>query len=114
MHQLFQNLISNSIKYSKPDIPPVITISGRKTGDQFIEILVKDNGIGFENKYGTKIFQPFQRLHGPGYEGTGIGLSICKKIVELYGGTMQVESMPGEGSVFSFSLPGKPLITAAH
>lgn len=104
MYQLFQNLISNSIKYSKPDTAPFITITGKDTNEEFAEIIVEDNGIGFDNKYAVKAFQAFQRLHGTHYEGTGIGLSICKKIVEVYGGIITVESEPGKGSRFAFTL----------
>lgn len=104
MHQLFQNLITNSIKYSKPDVAPFITITGKKREDGYVEIVFKDNGIGFDNKYALKVFQAFQRLHGTAYEGMGIGLTICKKIVELYGGTIHVESEPGMGATFIFTL----------
>lgn len=104
MHQLFQNLITNSIKYSKSDVAPFITITGKKRDDGYVEIVFKDNGIGFDNKYALKVFQAFQRLHGASYEGMGIGLTICKKIVELYGGTIHVESEPGMGATFIFTL----------
>jgi two-component system sensor kinase FixL len=106
VHQLIQNLISNSIKYSKPDEPPFITITGKPGINGFVEISVEDNGIGFDNKYAGKAFQAFQRLHGSKYEGTGIGLSIAKKIVEIYGGSIWVDSEPGKGSTFTFTLPG--------
>jgi len=105
---LFQNLISNSIKYQKQGVPPVIALSSsfnRETGCW--EIRVEDNGIGFEEKYLDRIFKPFERLHGSSaYEGTGIGLAICDKIVRRHGGRITAKSKPGQGSTFIFSLPG--------
>ena len=117
MHQLFLNLISNSLKYSKQDVGPIIKISSEKgTGSEiaghvkengsFWKIEVSDNGIGFEQQYENKIFEVFQRLHGKKeYEGTGIGLSICKKIVQVHHGTISAIGNPGIGSTFTFYLP---------
>jgi signal transduction histidine kinase len=107
MRQLLQNLISNAIKYSKPETQPVIDISSEvKEGNCIITI--KDNGIGFHNQYAEKIFQVFQRLStGERYEGTGIGLALCKKIVETHGGTIHAESEEGHGAVFTVSIPVK-------
>lgn len=117
MHQLFLNLISNSLKYSKQDVAPLIKISAEKvTGNEiaglvnengsFWKIEVSDNGIGFEQQYENKIFEVFQRLHGKKeYEGTGIGLSICKKIVHVHHGTISALGNPGVGSTFTFYLP---------
>ncbi len=113
MRQLFQNLISNALKFHKVDSPPQIKISvvKEKGGHQYIGrdyycILVQDNGIGFEEKYHDKIFSPFQRLHGrTEYEGSGMGLAICKKIVERHGGRISASSEPGKGSVFKVCLP---------
>jgi len=103
MIRLMQNLIENGIKFSKG--VPQITISSSDTGDQNI-ISVKDNGIGIESKYFERIFKIFQRLHGPeNYKGTGIGLAICKRIVERHGGKIFVESEPGKGSTFYFTIP---------
>ena len=106
MHQLFQNLISNAIKFSRTSEPPHICIVGQDIGARQVKISVQDNGIGFENRYQHKIFQPFQRLQGWGkYEGSGLGLSICQKIVENHGGDISATSRPGQGSTFTVSLP---------
>lgn len=121
MAQLFQNLISNAIKFSRPGIRPEVTISCREVSPQelfknFGEhsqtrhycITVKDNGIGFDQKYADRIFVIFQRLHSRSqYEGTGIGLAVCKRIVENHGGFITVNSSPGEGAAFSIYLPAK-------
>jgi light-regulated signal transduction histidine kinase (bacteriophytochrome) len=107
MVELFQNLISNAIKFRKKEETPQITIEGKALPNGFIEIRILDNGIGFEMKHLEKIFQPFQRLHGKGeYEGSGIGLAICKKIVERHGGRLLAESILGKGSIFIVLLPG--------
>ncbi|HAZ09612.1 MAG TPA: hypothetical protein DCY56_00690 [Candidatus Omnitrophica bacterium] len=103
--EVFSNLVSNAIKYTKKDIRPVIEIGWSDKKDLY-EFYVKDNGIGIEKQYYDKIFQIFQRLHAKGeYEGTGAGLTIVKKIVENHGGKIWVESEVGKGSVFYFSLP---------
>jgi len=105
MVQLFQNLISNALKFRRPDTPPVVRIYSEKK-DGFWVIHVHDNGIGIPEQSKERVFEIFQRLHGRAeYEGTGIGLSICKKIVERHGGTISVESASGEGTDFYFSLP---------
>lgn len=106
MHQLFQNLISNAIKFSKKGEAPHIDIAGHDVSPQEVEISVHDNGIGFERRYRNKIFEPFQRLHGWSvYEGSGLGLSICQKITESHGGHINAVSSPGHGSTFSVFLP---------
>lgn len=120
MRQLFQNLIGNSLKFHKKDKPPIIKISGvfvNSNGNNPIigfadekpyQITVTDNGIGFEEQYAERIFGVFQRLHSrQEYEGTGIGLSVCKKIVERHGGTITAKSTPGEGTAFIITLPVK-------
>jgi PAS domain S-box-containing protein len=103
--QVFQNLIGNALKFRRQDSKPIVQISARldPTGWRFI---VADNGIGIEPKYFERIFQMFQRLHGrEQYEGTGIGLALCKKIVERHGGQITVASELGHGTTFSFVLP---------
>ncbi|MEO0035022.1 MAG: hypothetical protein RLZZ501_1045 [Pseudomonadota bacterium] len=102
---LFQNLIGNAIKYRSPDRPPVVTLSARRV-EGWWQVGVADNGIGIEPDYYERIFRLFQRLHSrERYDGTGIGLALCKKIVERHGGRIWVESRPGEGSRFLFTLP---------
>jgi PAS domain S-box-containing protein len=102
--RVFQNLIGNAIKY-RGERRPEIRVSAKCDGDLWT-FAVRDNGIGFKMEYADRIFGVFQRLHGAGeYEGTGIGLAICKRIVDRYGGRMWVESVPGEGSTFYFSIP---------
>jgi PAS domain S-box-containing protein len=101
---LFQNLFSNALKYSKADVPPVIELKIHKIMG-FWEFCLTDNGIGIDPKYHDKIFAPFKRLHNNRtFKGTGIGLAHCKKVVELHGGLIRVESMPDKGSRFIFSL----------
>ena len=105
MRQLFQNLIGNALKFHKPDVAPVIKLTGiSKSG--YIEISVSDNGIGFEEKYTDRIFSVFQRLHDKkAYEGTGIGLAVCRKIAERYNGTIIATSKKGVGSTFTVRFP---------
>ena len=116
IHQLFLNLISNSLKYSKTDVAPHIKITAENvtinesTGlvnqqTKFWKIVISDNGIGFEQKYEDKIFEIFQRLHGKTeYEGTGIGLAICKKIVQTHKGTISATAQLNVGATFTFLL----------
>jgi PAS domain S-box-containing protein len=105
LRQLFQNLIANAVKYHRLDVKTIIKIYG-EGDDGTGRIFVEDNGIGFDQKYLAKIFQPFQRLHGrKEYTGVGIGLAICRKIVERHGGTITAKSTPGKGSTFIVSLP---------
>jgi light-regulated signal transduction histidine kinase (bacteriophytochrome) len=103
--QLFQNLIGNGIKYQNSGVPR-IHVSAARNGGKKWTFSVKDNGLGIAPQYFERIFEMFQRLHKrEEFAGTGIGLAICKKIVDRHGGTISVESQPGQGSTFSFALP---------
>jgi two-component system, chemotaxis family, sensor kinase Cph1 len=105
--QLFQNLIGNALKYRIEEEPPRIQVSAVQRQEAW-EFRVKDNGIGFDPQYEEKIFQIFQRLHrDTEFPGTGIGLAICKKIVEQHGGRIWAQSVPGDGSTFFFTIPAK-------
>lgn len=107
VRQLFQNLISNAIKFRKADKQSIIKIY-HKIEKQEIHFFVEDNGIGFDEKYLNKIFMPFQRLHNKkNYPGTGIGLSICKKIIENHKGKIFAKSVVGEGTIFEIIFPRK-------
>lgn len=111
MRQLFQNLIGNALKFHEPGTAPLIKITCQFEHEQnaaypIYAIAVADYGIGFEEKYVDRIFQPFQRLHGAQtYEGTGMGLAICRRIVERHGGVISATSQPGLGATFTISLP---------
>jgi light-regulated signal transduction histidine kinase (bacteriophytochrome) len=119
MHQLFYNLITNALKFSRPGVAPQVTIScsdldaGRlenipklDKSKRYLEICVTDNGIGFDQSHADKIFNLFNRLHGKAeYSGTGIGLALCKKVAENHKGTIRATSEPGKGATFSVVLP---------
>ncbi len=107
IRQLLQNLIANSIKYCKDSEKPVVRVYGHSSGT-ICTIFVEDNGIGFEEEYADRIFRPFQQLHGRSeYEGLGMGLAICRKIVEHHGGSITAKSMLGQGATFIVQLPVK-------
>jgi light-regulated signal transduction histidine kinase (bacteriophytochrome) len=101
--QLLQNLISNAIKYAG-DNPPRIHISANQAGPDWV-FSVRDQGIGLDMGYADQIFQIFKRLHGQKHPGTGVGLAVCKKIVERRGGNIWVESAPASGATFFFRIP---------
>ena len=119
LHQLFLNLISNALKFSKNGIAPHITIRYRlllgskifniqevKPFLTYHEITISDNGIGFEQEYADKIFMIFQRLHAKSqFEGTGIGLAVCKRVVTNHNGYIKAESVPNHGATFTIYLP---------
>jgi signal transduction histidine kinase len=119
MRQLFQNLIGNSLKFHRPDEAPLVEVAAEPaTGPagadgrqgEYYHIQVKDNGIGFDEKYLELIFKPFQRLHARNdYEGSGIGLAICQRIVERHGGRLTAHSAPGLGATFIVMLPVQQL-----
>jgi PAS domain S-box-containing protein len=105
MHQLLQNLINNALKFHQDGISPIIHVSAKISGSK-CQIYVKDNGIGFDMQYLDRIFKPFQRLHGrEEYEGSGMGLAICRRIVERHSGGITAISNPGKGSTFIVTLP---------
>jgi light-regulated signal transduction histidine kinase (bacteriophytochrome) len=110
MRQMFQNLIGNALKFQPPGNIPIVRISGRTittpAGRSCAEINIQDNGIGFDEKYVDRMFAVFQRLHGrTEYEGTGVGLAVCRRITDRHGGTITAHSKPGEGATFIVTLP---------
>jgi len=103
--RVLQNLVANGLKFKRPDAKPLVKVSAEQV-DGHVELTVEDNGIGIPDEYLGQIFKPFKRLHGVGkYEGSGIGLSVCRKIVERHGGSIDVTSTPGQGSRFKVTLP---------
>ena len=119
MRQLLQNLISNALKFHAPAVRPQVIISakvldnaeslaGSMPGEELVQIMVRDNGIGFDERYLDRIFQVFQRLHSRSdYEGTGIGLAVCRKIADRHGGLISAKSSEGQGATFIVTLPVK-------
>ena len=109
MRQLFQNLVSNALKFSKSGRPPKIKIFSRPNSDEFHEVVVQDEGIGFNTSYLNNMVKPFKKLHGKDrYEGGGMGLTICMKVVRVHGGQMTANSKLGEGAQFIIHLLRKP------
>ncbi|MCH6574558.1 MAG: hypothetical protein IH795_05040, partial [Bacteroidetes bacterium] len=105
LRQLFQNLIGNALKFTKVGCPPIVKIKSYNNNGSFV-IVVQDEGIGFNTSYLNNMFKPFKKLHGKDqYEGTGMGLTICMKIVRLHRGQLTAKSKPGEGSQFLIHLP---------
>jgi light-regulated signal transduction histidine kinase (bacteriophytochrome) len=118
MRQLLHHLIDNGLKYHRPAVPPVVEIAGSRgepgpaaslpaaPGSEFVRITVKDNGVGFDEKYLDRIFAPYERLQNREQaEGAGMGLAICRRIVERHGGTITARSAPGQGATFIVTLP---------
>ena len=105
--QVFQNLLANAVKYRNPETPARIHVSAVVSHGE-VRFSVKDNGIGIEPQHYDRIFEVFRRLHGEEHEGLGIGLAICKRLVERYGGRIWLDSEPGVGSTFYFTLPAAP------
>ena len=118
MRQLLQNVIGNALKFRSPDVSPIVKIHAQiikkpfastaepTPDDEICELTIQDNGIGFDEKYTDKIFAMFQRLHGRSeYEGTGVGLAVCRRITDRHGGTIVAKSKPGEGATFIIRLP---------
>jgi PAS domain S-box-containing protein len=117
MRQLLQNLIGNALKFHRPQVPPAVKVYSQAVGrlehpaqdtasNEFCQIIVQDNGVGFDEQYLDRIFQVFQRLYSrEEYEGTGIGLATCRKIVERHGGSITARSTPGQGATFIITLP---------
>jgi light-regulated signal transduction histidine kinase (bacteriophytochrome) len=102
--QLFQNLLSNAIKYRKPELAPLIEIFATpRQGGEWL-FAVRDNGVGFDRAQGQTVFGPFRRLHGRDIPGTGIGLSLCRRILDRHGGEIWAEGVPGEGATFYLTL----------
>lgn len=105
LRSLFQNLVSNALKFRRRNVPPLVRIKAVASDDHF-RFEVQDNGIGIEQRHINKLFVIFRRLHNHDeYQGTGVGLALCKKIVDLHGGEIWVQSIPGEGSTFIFTIP---------
>ena len=104
MRQVLINLIGNAVKFCREVPAPAVKVSAQQEGQRVV-VQVRDNGVGFDAEHTTGLFQPFVRLHGPSYEGTGIGLATVKRIVEMHGGQIWAESTPGLGATFRFSLP---------
>jgi signal transduction histidine kinase len=99
-------LLANALKFHRAGVAPQVAVSSRVTGSGQVEISVQDNGIGFDPEQAGRLFTPFTRLHGRSeYEGVGMGLAICKKIVERHNGSIQAESIPGQGTKFIVILP---------
>jgi len=106
IHQLLQNLIGNAIKFHLPSKPPQVTVSGSSVSDTQVEIRVQDDGIGFSTAHLERMFRPFERLQPRSeFEGVGMGLAICSRIVERHAGTITAQSEPGKGSTFIVTLP---------
>jgi len=111
MRQLFLNLLDNSLKFCAEGEKPLIKVCANVHGET-CRISIEDNGIGFDEQFSELVFKPFKRLHGrtSRYKGMGMGLTLCRRIVDRHGGTITVESTPAQGSTFVITLPTKQLI----
>lgn len=106
MFQMFRHLISNAIKFRSESATPKLEIFSMEGTSNLVTIYVRDNGMGFEQKYESRIFEIFQQLHARhAYEGTGMGLAICKRIAEVHGATLSAISEPGQGATFKLNIP---------
>jgi len=114
LKQLLLNLVRNSMKFSRPNVPPVVTVIGSRmpvalpeaTAQRFYEVVVSDNGIGFDNSHAEEIFKVFTRLHSKQeFDGTGVGLSLCRKIMQHHKGYIKASGKPGEGATFMLYFP---------
>ena len=107
LQQLFQNLVGNGLKYCRDNVPPVILVRSERLANGSVHLSIQDNGIGFESAQAKQIFGIFQRLHGRSskYEGHGVGLAICKRIVEVLNGTLWAEAVAGQGATFHIEIP---------
>lgn len=127
MRQLLQNLIGNALKFQAPGAQPVVKINAEliqsplateadpKPDEEICQLTIQDNGIGFDEKYSDKIFAMFQRLHGRNeYEGTGVGLAVCRRITDRHGGTIRAQSEPGKGASFIVTLPVRQVVRKAQ
>lgn len=115
MRQLLQNLLGNALKFRKKDQPLLVQLACSSNGGYHCTLTVTDNGIGFSEEYAEKIFKMFERLHGRmKYEGSGIGLAICRKIVERHGGTIAATSTAGRGATFTVTLPVTQATSSGH
>src|SRR3954454_19321936 len=110
--QVLQNLIGNAIKYARPEVKPVVHLSAVSEKEDWV-IRIHDNGIGIDSGCLQVIFVPFKRLHEKKVAGTGIGLAVCRRVVEAHGGKIWAESIVGQGSTFFIRLPGMPSVTAS-
>jgi signal transduction histidine kinase len=107
---LFQQLLSNSVRFRRPDVPLSIRIEARRAGPEQWEFSVRDNGLGFDPRHEEAVFTPFRKLHGHNVSGAGLGLAICRKIVEIHGGRIRAEARAHDGVTIWFTLPAATVL----